>query len=343
MSYVGEPFEYDVFVSYARAEQETGEPDMRMWCCHVARRLRSLLAAALNTGHPGAYVQLFVDESALRSGAPLSDVLRNKVQRSALLLVLMSPLYPQKSWCLDELEWFFEQAFKDGRNQHQCTVLRIQPCDDYIWPKRLRDQRDKPVLFRDFSDCDAGLPVEFGNHDLPALKEAIRQTQIELKGKLEILRAQFSARRDYQQVSVPPVQPVIYLQARREDLPEWHATRGELEPHVIVNPDSLPELANDDALLQQQRELRLREYEECDGLALLRAGRDDIFRIEVMAAYKDRQRLLQKRRRDLPWAIIDRRGDAPSPYSNYRVPCVAATDPEWPKRLVRTMRLGDGL
>jgi hypothetical protein len=339
LSYVGEPFDYDVFVSYAHAEVETESPDMRLWSRHVAERLRNRLASALNSGDSTSDVRVFLDDRVLRSGDPLTKTLRHTVKRSALLLVLMSPRYPKKSWCLDELEWFFEQANEDGRGQQHCTVLRIQPLPETDWPRRLRDEREKPVLFRDLVDFDANLPIGFDNYELPALKDAIREVQIELNAKLKELRVQLDHRRLYHQAAVPPNRPVVYLQARKQDLPEWQRARLALEAHAIVNPESLPEPVWDDALLQQQRETRLKEYVECDGLVLLRASTDETFRIEVMAAYKDRQRLFQQRRRNIPWAIVDRSGDAPPVYSAYLVPCVAATSPDWPKRLVRTLGL----
>ena len=181
MSYVGEPFEYDVFVSYAHAENETGATILRDWSKHVACKLRDRLATALNPGaEPSDAVQIFLDDRVLRSGDPLTGTLREKVQRSALLLVLMSPLYLKKSWCLDELEWFFAQADKDGRSQRHCSVLCIQPLPDSGWPKRLRDERDRPLVFRDFADAEEGLPLGFDDLNAPALKAAIRETHIEL-------------------------------------------------------------------------------------------------------------------------------------------------------------------
>jgi hypothetical protein len=340
LSYVGEPFEYDVFVSYAHAENETGAVMLRDWSKHVAGRLRDRLATALNPdAESSSAVQVFLDDRVLRSGDPLTGTLREKVQRSALLLILMSPLYPKKSWCLDELEWFFAQADKDGRSQRHCTILRIQPLPDSAWPKRLRDERDRPVVFRDFADPEEGLPLGFDDQDTPALKAAIRETHIELLGKLKEFRGQLAARRVFQQAVALPVHPVLYLQARREELPHWQATRVELDPRAIVNPDSLPEPVGDDALLQRQREKRLEEYAECDGLVFLRTGDDDALRIEVMAAYKDRQRLYQQRQRNLPWAIVDRIADAPSLFSAYKVPCVPAMGPSWPDQLIHTLGL----
>jgi hypothetical protein len=339
LCYVGEPFEYDVFVSYAHAENETGASLLRDWSKQVAGRLRDRLATALPTTDPASAVHVFLDDRVLRSGDPLTETLREKVKRSALLLVLISPLYTQKSWCLDELEWFFEQADRDGRSQRHCTVLRIQPVPDTSWPKRLRDERGRPVVFRDFADPAANLPLGLEDSESHALKDAIRQAHIELLGKLKELAGQLAARRVYQQAAVPPVHPVLYLQARREELPQWQATRAELNQCAIVNPESLPEPVADDALLQQLREKRLEEYAECDGLALLRTGADDTLRLEVMAAYKDRQRVYQQRRRNIPWAIVDRVGNAPPVFSAYKVPCIPATAPGWPDQLIRTLGL----
>jgi hypothetical protein len=39
LSYVGEPFDYDVFVSYVHAENETGASLLRDWSKHVASAL----------------------------------------------------------------------------------------------------------------------------------------------------------------------------------------------------------------------------------------------------------------------------------------------------------------
>jgi hypothetical protein len=342
LSFIGEPFEYDIFVSYAHADAETEAPDMHLWSRYVAERLRDGLAAALNSGDPTSAVKVFLDDRVLRSGDPLTETLREKVQRSALLIVMMSPLYPKKMWCLDELKWFFAQAAQDGRGQRHCTVLRIQLLHNTAWPKQLKDERGNPVVFRDFADSATGLPQGLDDREAPALKSAIRDTHIELLKKLKELRAQREARRDYQQQAVvpEPVQPVLYLHAQPQELPQWVETRTELEPRAIVHPDSLPEPAADDSLQQRQSEQRLREYTWCDGIVLLRAGApDELLRIEVMAAYKDRQRLYQQRHRNIPWAIVDRLGDAPPVYSAYRVPCVAAAGQDWPDRLVRTLGL----
>ena len=63
---------------------------------------------------------MFLDDRSLNAGDDLTAKLRDRAERSAILLVLMTPLYPKKSWCLDELHWFLDRAAKDGRGREHC-------------------------------------------------------------------------------------------------------------------------------------------------------------------------------------------------------------------------------
>jgi len=231
LSYVGEPFDYDVFVSYAHAEVETKAPLIRNWSRRVAEQLRDLLASALDVEGPsGSEVEVFLDDRVLTAGQPLTQTLREKAKRSAVLLVLMSPLYPNKSWCMDELGWFFEQASADGRGQQHCTVLLIQPVVEGAWPKLLRDERDKPVNYLNFADAETSLPVFIDDPDGPQLRRAVLKPFIEIKGKLVALRKLLDARR---RMTVASTQrradrPVIYLDASPEESALWQQLKGDL-------------------------------------------------------------------------------------------------------------------
>ena len=120
MSYVGEPFEYDVFVSYAHAENETGAAMLRDWSKHVADRLRDRLATALNPdAKPSSAVQVFLDDRVLRSGDPLTGTLREKVQRSALLLILMSHMTKDLAVLIGpDQPWLNTNQFLDKLDQN---------------------------------------------------------------------------------------------------------------------------------------------------------------------------------------------------------------------------------
>jgi hypothetical protein len=219
-------------------------------------------------------------------------------------------------------------------------VLRVQPLTDTDWPRRLRDEQGKPVLFRDLVDPDTGdLPLGIDDPDAPELNSALRQVFIEIRGKLKELRGQLEARRQLEQAATPPVQPLVYLHAQLADLQEWERTRNELSSRAIVTPDTLFEPSTDDTLHQRERMLRLKEYELCDALLLLRARPDDSMRIEVMAAYKDRQRLYQEKRLNIRWAIVDRVGGELPVAVTFRVPRVVATRPGWTDELMQALGL----
>jgi hypothetical protein len=346
LSYVGEPFDYDVFVSYAHAEAETRAPKIRAWSRYCAEYLRDLLATALNAegGPSGSKVQVFLDDRVLVSGQPLTETLREKAQRSALLLVLMSPFYPSKSWCLDELEWFFQQAARDGRGRDQCTVLRIQPLGEDLWPKQLRDERGRPVVFHDFVDPRTELPIGVANPGAPELAEALLEPFIEIRGRLVSLRKQVEARR---QMTIPGTQraadrPVIYLDADPDEETLWQDLKGALRDLAIVRPVKLAQANGDlDPLdREQQKQLQL-QFASSDGLVFLHGRSGSWIENAVAMSYLVR-RLLRQRQRDLPWAILDRVGSPPSVADAYDVPCVPATSNEWPRRLLVALGLVSG-
>ncbi len=300
-------------------------------------RLRDLLATALNDSSAESEIQTFFDDRVLVSGQPLTQALREKARRSAILLVLMSPLYPKKTWCLDELEWFFEK--EDGRGQEHCTVLRIQPLEDSAWPKRLQDERGNPVVFRDLVDPATELPIGLTNFS--AADEVLLKVFIEIKGKLVSMRKQLDARR---RMTTPTTQkpadrPVIYLDADPNDKALWQTLKGQLMDVAIVRPASLLKASSDaDPLDREQRKLRQNEFQVSDGLVLLHGRPSTWIEMAVAISYNDR-RLLRQRYRDLPWAILDRVGQRPPVAVDYDVPCVPAASSEWRHELLAVLGL----
>jgi TIR domain len=347
LSYVGDPFDYDVFVSYAHAEAETQASKIRAWSRYSAESLRDLLATALNAegGPSGSKVQVFLDDRVLVSGQPLTETLREKAQRSALLLVFMSPFYPSKSWCLDELEWFFQQAARDGRGRDHCTVLRIQPLGEDLWPKQLRDERGRPVYFHDFVDPRTELPIGVANLGAPELAEALLEPFIEIRGKLMSLRRQLEARRQMTVAGTqrPADRPVIYFDADPDEEPLWQDLKGALRDLAIVRPVKLAQANGDvDPLDRERQKQRQLQFASSDGLVLLHGRRGTWIENAVELSYRQRRLLWQSRHNNLPWAILDRVGDALSVADTYDVPCVPTASNEWPRQLLVALGLVSG-
>jgi hypothetical protein len=345
LSYVGEPFEYDVFVSYAQATTETDAPLIRDWSRHVAGRLRELLATALNVdGTADQKVQVFLDDRVLVAGQPLTETLRDKVKRSALLLVLLSPLYPKKDWCLKELDWFFEQAREDGRGHEHCTVLRIQPLANEAWPRLLQDKDGKPVLALDFVDPASELPVGLMDLQERRLAALVTDAFIQVKGKLVALRKLIEARR---QMTASLTQqrtdrPVIYLDASPEEAALWEKRKGDLRGIAIVRPTTLSSIGDELDPFDHERHKRRRQvFESSHALVFLDGGREGWLEHAVETSYLDRQ-LLWQRQRHLPWAILHRPGGKPAVADDYDVPCVPADSENWQRALLVALGLATG-
>jgi hypothetical protein len=338
MSYVGSPFKYDLFVSYARAEKATNASELLKWSLNFSDRVKALLRTSLNAeSDEQSRVAVFVDRDGVESGDSLPEKLQAAVNSSALLLVLLSPYYPKSRWCMEELSCHFAKAKAEGRTRH-CSVVYIQPVRESDWPERLKDQRGDPLAYRDLIERKSGLPVGIDNFEELALKTGIRDTLIELQGRLREFRAQLAARRSYAAApQAPPGKALLYLHARPQDQPEWMAARAKLQGRAHVNPQSLP-TATDDIFMPERRQRKLEEYSVCHGLALLRTNDGDI-QLDVLRMYRDRLRLWQEYGLNVPWAIVDEVGGNFPVAKDHQVPTVLASNPEWPEQLMQTLGL----
>jgi hypothetical protein len=220
-------------------------------------------------------------------------------------------------------------------------VLRVQALDEDAWPKRLRDERGKPVFFRDFVDPRTDLPICLTSLGVSQLEEALIEPFIELKGKLSSLRKQLTARRrlGVSAAQKPADRPVIYLDADPDEENLWQDLKGQLKDVAIVRPANLTQAnGNADPLDRGQQKQRQRQFELSDGLVLLHGRRGTWIETAVAMSYLDR-RLLRQRYRDLPWAILDRVGERPPVVDDYEVPCVPATSGEWQRELLAVLGL----
>lgn len=142
MSYLS-AYRHDAFVSYAHGPRTAlfrGEDDdlLGQWSRHLVRDLTTLIAVKLGTKDEARRVSLWMD-AALAGNEPLNDALKEHVEQSALLLVIMSPYYLQSQWCGREIEWF--TAMQAGkRAKHRVFVARAWWTDAARWPAHLKSQ-----------------------------------------------------------------------------------------------------------------------------------------------------------------------------------------------------------
>lgn len=224
MSYVGERFRHDVFFSYAH-----GNNLLRDWSRSVAGLIHSTLEILLSDRE--GVLSFFTDEALLLS-QPLTAELREHVQSSAALVIVMTGHYLKSPWCADEGRWFRDIVAREpGDGRGMFFVVRAQPVPDPDWPGFLRDERGVPLPGYPF--CDQAPPE--------ALPWGLNHSQIEKQGPAVALLAQqlavhLKARRAQEQASArlgsptpasTGAQPRVLLGFAAEDLEEERAATRE--------------------------------------------------------------------------------------------------------------------
>ena len=146
-------YEHDIFVSYAHAES------LNDWSKRLVDEARKFVAGGLGLRQTKD-VDLWMDYK-ISGNAPLTRQLRDKVEKSGVLLVLMSEWYLESSWCRDELGWFFD-AVRQKRADRPVFVVRVRATDHSLWPDVFKDERGHPLVgydfVRDAEDDSLGLP-----------------------------------------------------------------------------------------------------------------------------------------------------------------------------------------
>lgn len=148
--------DHDIFVSYAHSEA------LNDWSKRLVEDARKFVATGLGM-RQAKNVDLWMDYK-ICGNEPLTRQLREKVEKSGVLLVLMSEWYLESSWCRDELGWFFD-AVRQKRADRPVFVVRVRSTDHGQWPEVFKDERGHALVgydfVRDVEDNNLGLPKGF--------------------------------------------------------------------------------------------------------------------------------------------------------------------------------------
>jgi hypothetical protein len=121
---LGPGHQYDVFVSYAHADNEKpiGSSASFGWV--------TTLAHNLNTGGGHYPKRLFIDHQ-LKPGDAFSDDLLSKVANSTTLLLLLSQNYIDSAWCGKELDHFIRAHASDPDKPADVFVVELFPFETF--------------------------------------------------------------------------------------------------------------------------------------------------------------------------------------------------------------------
>ncbi len=317
MSYVGEPFDLDLFFSYSHGSDKEGDPTLRGWSLAFVRELVEELRSDRSFRDTLAW---FVDERLDRM-APLTDQLDLKAGAAALLLVLMTPDYQASEWCGKERAWWLAgQAARGLEPEGRVAIVRAWPVPPQWpgggpWPAPLVDRAGQPLVGYPFhaGEGRAARPLGWtqwqGEFD-PKVREALLGLAADLAQRLDDVKAELDRRRgaraDADKLAGAGGQ-TLYLHGRADQAPCWERAAGELlASGYAVLPGEPDPLERDPARQEAIRQQRVETLTECDALVLV--GSNDGRAVDadlIVVGKHDRQSARSRRDRLLPCALLD--------------------------------------
>lgn len=99
----GNGIEYDVFLSYARADNSAPGRDVERLADQLASAYRQLT---------GRELRVFFDQRAIATAQQWPREIRGALQRSALMIAVLSPGYFSSEWCAEEWDTFMRESLE---------------------------------------------------------------------------------------------------------------------------------------------------------------------------------------------------------------------------------------
>jgi hypothetical protein len=324
MSYIGEPFSYDLCVSYSHGDAlGAGSSPLKRWSQAFIRQLEAELRSNPKFGRD---LKLFFDqhdapEQSLDPLAGLTDQLRKDIGGAALLTVLMSEHYLLSKWCAEERKWWCEQQDALGLSADQrVAIARIWPTMS-DWPRSFVDERGEQLLgfwFYDRANAEFR-PQPFAWPE-PNDQSAgpFREQLIDLVGwlwrKIDDLKLRMGERRRLQVDAAKLAEPagqVIYLHGRTEQAKAWErASEALANGGFAVLPGEPDPIEGDIRRSQEIRQRRVEALSACDALLLL--GTEDSRALDadlVVVGRADRNSARALSNRFLPCGLLNMVGE----------------------------------
>jgi len=226
----------DVFVSYARVDNEHLPGANKGWVTTLVDGLKIFLGQRL--GHPNAY-SLWMD-SGLRGNEPVTSVVVEQLENSAILLVILSPGYLVSSWCRDELSLFLNKVSKGSER------VFIVERDDVQCPDELSDSRGYKFWVKDEAGNSRTLATPKPNPEEHEYYQRLNDLARQLSDRIISSRKDEFERKDANSITGAAPLNAIFLAVVSDDLEERReAVKRYLEQQgVRVLPDKAYSFTN---------------------------------------------------------------------------------------------------
>jgi hypothetical protein len=245
-------FDHDIFISYAHVDNDPLTEGQKGWIDSFHKTLETRLTGLLGT-EPKVW-----RDPALKGNDYFDQVLPAELQRTAILVSIVTPRYTNSEWCLKELQIFCQAAEATGGVQvgNQARIFKVVKLPV---PIERHPQALQGLLGYDFYDRDprSNAPREFGFEFGDAAKLNFVQKVNDLAYQIEqLLEAFRTTSAEVVKKVVPRTGPTIYLATTSDDLKQVRdAIRRELEQrgNRVVPDRELPATGPElDRLVREQ-------------------------------------------------------------------------------------------
>ena len=130
-------YEHDVFLSYATVDDR---PAKCGWVSAFVSSLSESLAAASGLRDPD---RIWWDRSNIDEEASLTEQIRNKVRKSACMVVILSQGYAKSKWCRQEREAFLAAVAGQPDADRRLFLIDIGNLDQKDRPREFCDKRGR--------------------------------------------------------------------------------------------------------------------------------------------------------------------------------------------------------
>jgi hypothetical protein len=155
---------YDIFVSYAHADDEIPAGARNGWVTTLVEELNKVLRRKLG----GSGASIWMDHQ-LAANVNVLNTLLATLRSSRVLLLVMSPGYHQSVWCQRELGNFLSQSAAE-KHKDNVFVVDLEPVPREAWHSALQALTTVRFWKREFTDQaprPLGFPVPKPDEDNP--------------------------------------------------------------------------------------------------------------------------------------------------------------------------------
>jgi hypothetical protein len=123
-------YEHDLFVSYAHGDKQT--PWAKALCDELTKCLNDFLELKGERS-----VDVWMDD--LLQGSYSLQQLKERIDKSAVLLTIMSNPYLKSPWCQSEASWFADVCKTRSESDGRVFIVRYRETAEKEWPNFLKD------------------------------------------------------------------------------------------------------------------------------------------------------------------------------------------------------------